>query len=99
MPFDLTNAPATFQAYINKTLRGLVDIIYIIYLNDILIFNEDSTKHRHHVQQVLERFRDFELYVNLKKCEFDIEKVEFLGFIIFTKEVRMNSKRIQMIKK
>ena len=51
------------------------------------------------MQQVLERLRDFELYVNLKKCEFDIEKIEFLGFIVFTKEVRMNSKRIQMIKK
>ena len=99
MSFDLTNASITFQIYINKALRGLVDIICIIYLNDILIFSEDSTKHRRHVQQVLERLRDFELYVNLKKCEFDIEKIEFLDFIVFTKEVRMNSKRIQMIKK
>ena len=99
MSFDLTNAPITFQIYINKALRGLVDVICVIYLNDILIFNEDSTKHRRHVQQVLERLRDFELYVNLKKCEFDIEEIEFLNFIVFTKGIRMNSKRIQMIKK
>ena len=99
MSFDLTNASITFQIYINKALRGLVDVICVIYLNNILIFNENSTKHRRHVQQVLERLRDFELYVNLKKCEFDIEKIEFLDFIVFTKEVRMNSKRIQMIKK
>ena len=51
-----------------------------------------------YVQQVLKRFKDFELYVNLKKCEFYIEKIEFLDFIVFTKEVRMNLKRIQMIK-
>ena len=99
MSFDLTNASITFQIYINKALRGLVDVICVIYLNDILIFNEDSAKHRRHVQQVLERLRDFKLYVNLKKSEFDIEKIEFLNFIIFTKEIRMNSKRIQMIKK
>ena len=99
MSFDLANASVIFQIYINKTLRELVDVICVIYLDDILIFSEDSTKHRRHVQQVLERLRDFELYVNLKKCEFDIEKIEFLGFIVFTKEVRMNSKRIQMIKK
>ena len=29
------------------------------------------------MQQVLEHIKDFELYVNLKKCEFDIEKIEF----------------------
>ena len=34
----LTNIPATFQAYINKALQGLIDDFCIIYLNDILIF-------------------------------------------------------------
>ena len=71
----------------------------MIYLNDILIFNEDSTKHRLHVQRILERFKNYELYINLKKCEFDIDKIDFLNFIIFTKEVQINSKRIQIIKK
>ena len=51
------------------------------------------------MQQVLERFKSFELYINLKKCKFNIKKIEFLNFIIFIEEVRMNSKRIQMIKK
>ena len=64
-----------------------------------MIFNKDSTKHRRHMQQVLERFKDFELYVNLKKCEFDTKKIEFLNFIISTKRIRMNRKRIQIIKK
>ena len=51
------------------------------------------------MQQVFKRFRNFESSVNLKKCKFDIEEIEFLNFIIFTKEIQMNSKRIQMIKK
>ena len=99
MSFNLTNALITFQIYINKRLQELVDIIYIIYLNNKLIFNENSTKHRRHVQQVFERFKNFELYVNLKKYKFNIEKIEFLNFIMFMKEIRMNSKQIQMIKK
>ena len=63
-----------------------------------MIFSDDSTKYRRHMQYVLERFKDFKLYVNLKKCEFNTEKIEFLNFIIFTQKVRMNSKRIQIIK-
>ena len=96
---ELINSSITFQIYINEALRKLVDVIYIIYLNDILIFDENSTKYRRYMQQVFERLKDFELYINLKKCEFDIKKVEFLNFIVFTKQVRMNSKQTQMIKK
>ena len=51
------------------------------------------------MQRVLEHFENFEFYVNLKKCKFNIEKIEFLNFVVFTKEIRMNSKRIQIIKK
>ena len=87
MSFELTNISITFQIYINKTLRKLVDIICIIYLNNILIFNENSMKYRRHVQQILERFRNFELYINLKKCEFDIEGIEFLNFIILIRRI------------
>jgi hypothetical protein len=39
VPIGLTNAPATFQAYINQALRGLVDDFCIVYLDDILVFS------------------------------------------------------------
>ena len=66
----------------------------MIYLNNNLIFNENSIKHRLHVQRILKCFKNYELYINLKKCKFDIDEINFLNFIIFTKEIRMNSKRI-----
>ncbi|CAI7774765.1 unnamed protein product [Closterium sp. NIES-54] len=36
MPFDLTNAPATFQMTMNEAFRPLLDKCVIIYLDDIL---------------------------------------------------------------
>jgi hypothetical protein len=39
MPFGLANAPATFQVYINRALRDLLDQFYVVYLDDILIFS------------------------------------------------------------
>ena len=41
MPFVLSNAPASFQGYINKILAEKLDIFVIVYLNDILIYTED----------------------------------------------------------
>ena len=48
---------------------------------------------------MLKRLKNYQLYVNLKKCRFVIIKIEFLNFIIFTKEIRMNKKRVRIIKK
>ena len=47
--FELTNALFTFQIYVNKALKKLVDVICIIYLDDILNLNENSTKHRRYM--------------------------------------------------
>jgi hypothetical protein len=38
MLFRLTNTSATFQSLVNDTLKGYLDIFYVAYLNDILIY-------------------------------------------------------------
>ena len=97
MPFGLGNASATFQAYINKALRGLVDAICAIYLDDILIYSQEPAEHWRHVELVLQRLHDFQLYVNLKKCQFNTTRVEFLGFIVSTEGVTMDPDRVATI--
>jgi ABC-type arginine/histidine transport system permease subunit len=54
MPFSLTNASTSFQAYINSVLTGLLDIIYIIYINDIMVYSEKVEEHTSHILKVLE---------------------------------------------
>ena len=41
MPFSLTNAPTSFQGYINKILAEELNIFVIVYLDDTLIYNDD----------------------------------------------------------
>jgi hypothetical protein len=50
IPFGLSNTPATFQAYINEALAGLVDIICVVYLDDILIYSSDPSQYTNHVR-------------------------------------------------
>lgn len=38
MPFKLSNAPASFQGYINKLSAEKVDIFIIVYIEDIFIY-------------------------------------------------------------
>jgi len=98
MPFGLTNAPATFQAYINKALLGLLDTIYIVYLNNIIVYSNNYEAHTHYIQMVLERLREYKLYINLKKCLFYITSINFLGFIISVNRVLIEKSRVDIIR-
>jgi hypothetical protein len=77
MPFKLINAPATFQAYINKTLKSLLDITCVAYLNNIYIYSDSIEKYAKHVREILDRLKKTRLYVKLSKCEFDKKKICF----------------------
>ena len=97
MPFKLTNAPATFQAYINEALEGLLDVICIAYLDDILIFSQNPNKHTENVRLILDRLRKYKLYVKRSKCRFLVTEVEFLGFIVGVDGVKMDPSKVKAI--
>ena len=99
MPFGLANAPASFQAYINKSMTGLLDVICVVYLDDILVYttDEDPRTHWEAVRKVLTQLQEFKLFVNMKKCKFLTTEVEFLGFIVSTEGVSMDPGRVAMI--
>jgi hypothetical protein len=99
MPFGLTNAPAQFQAKINRALAGLVDVICIVYLDDILIYSEDPSQHEADVCKVLERLEEHDLYINLAKSTFSTTETEFLGYYITPKGVTIHPDRIKTILK
>jgi len=98
MSFELANVSATFQAYINQALAEHMNFICVVYLNDILIYSQLKEEHKHHVCEILERLRHYKLFVNLKKCVFSTDTVEFLKFIVSITEVTMNSQQIDTIK-
>jgi hypothetical protein len=99
MPFSLTNTPAIFQAYINKALSRLVNYFMVVYLNNILIYSKPGEDYYAYVRIVIERLRKYKLYTKLSKCFFNVEEVEFLGFIIGFIGVKPDPNRIFTIKK
>jgi hypothetical protein len=90
MSFNFISAPAIFQAYINKTLTNLININYITYFDDILIYSSIYAEHQRHIRQVLERLRQYKLYTKLFKYEFSIISIIFFGFVINIGGIEMN---------
>src|SRR6266446_74240 len=70
MPFGLSNAPASFQRFINEVLRDLMDVCTVGYLDNILVYLDSLEDHQDHVCEVLHCLHTAGLYANLKKCKF-----------------------------
>lgn len=97
MPFRLTNTPTTFQAYINCILSDLLDIYYIVYLDNILIYSNSEDEHIEYIRKVLERLCMYKLYCTPEKYKFYIDIVGFLGFVILSAGVSIEPERIKII--
>ena len=84
MLFGLSNAPNSFQEYINKILAKKLDSFVILYLNDILVYTKDPGQpHVDTSRWVLKQLWKYGLFANLKKCYFYQDEMHFLGFVIF----------------
>jgi hypothetical protein len=57
MPFGLKNAPATFMRIMNDILRPFTNTFVVVYLDDMLIYNETWAEHLQHIHQVLHTLR------------------------------------------
>ena len=97
MPFGLTGAPGTFQLYINDIIRDCLDRFAVAYMDDILIYSNSLQEHILHVRTVLQKLLSAGLYDKLEKCEFHMQKVSFLGFIIWSEGISMDLERIHTV--
>lgn len=97
MPFGLCNAPASFQHYINHTLFDLLDKYCTAYLDDVLIYSESRKDHRKHVREVVQRLQDAGLQIDINKCEFETKRTKYLGLIIMSGGIEMDSEKVKTI--
>ncbi|GBG84195.1 hypothetical protein CBR_g38166 [Chara braunii] len=70
MPFDLTNAPATFQTAMNDIFRDILEEYVLVYLDDILVYSRTLEDHLRHLRNVLQRLCKHDFYSKLSKCHF-----------------------------
>ena len=98
MLFGLSNVSAIFQRYVNKILTEKLDIFVIVYLDNILIYTKDpGQSHVEAVRWVLDQLWKHSLFTNLKKCWFYQNKVRFLGYVVLSKRISMEAKKIEVM--
>jgi hypothetical protein len=69
-----------------------------MYLDDIIIYLKDPLKYKCYIRKVLKRLRKASLQVDIKKSEFNVTYIKFLGFIIFINSIKVNPEKVIVIK-
>ena len=97
MPFSLTNTSTVFQWFMNDIFSDFLDVYVIIYLDNILIYSNNMSKHHWHVKEVLKHFYKAGLYAKAKKCEFHFKLVEYLEYILSPSSLTMSNNKVKII--
>jgi Reverse transcriptase (RNA-dependent DNA polymerase) len=98
MFFGMCNSPATFQAMMYSIFSDMIEgQKVIVYMDNILIFAENQEELQEQTKQVLQRLQEHDLFLKLKKCEFNKTTMEYLGLIIQEGKLSMDPIKLSEI--
>jgi hypothetical protein len=78
----------------NSVFMDYLDKFVVVFIDDILIYSQNEEEHEEHLKMVLQRLWEHQLYAKLRKCEFWISEVLFLGHIINRDGLAVDPKKV-----
>jgi hypothetical protein len=97
MSFGLTNAPAHFMYLMNSVFMPELDKFIMVFIDDILIYSKSKEEHVQHLQVILQRLQDHQLYAKFSKCAFCLKEVSFFGHVISAEGIAVDPSKIQEV--
>jgi transposase InsO family protein len=95
--FGMANVPSVFSRVVGDVLWEFQDVFVINFMDDILIYSSDFNSHMKHIQQVLSKLKDAQLYANPVKCTWCATSVFYLGHEISSEGIRVSKEKIASV--
>ena len=98
MPFGVTNVSTQFMNMMNDLLGEYLDKFALVFLDDVLIYSANPQDHADHLQKILGKLKEHQLFVKASKCEILKTSVEFLGQQICTGEMTPTKAKLKAVR-
>ena len=83
----------------NKVFRPFLRRFVLVFFDDILVYSKDMEAHIEHLHRVLLALEANFLHVNVKKCTFAQDNIEYLGHWVSAKGVSADKNKIEAMVK
>ena len=97
-PYGLCNAGATYQRMMDLSLSGLSLLRILAYLDDIALFSCNLEEHKKQLRELLECLRKCNISLNLSKCAFAMQEVDFLGYSLSAEGIKPQKRLTEAIR-
>lgn len=97
MPFGLANAPAVFQRMMNRVLGPARFDKATVYIDDVLIYGKSPAECLDRFEEILGLIQKANLKLNLSKCSFLQNEINYLGYEISSVGMRPGKAKIQSV--
>ncbi|KII65467.1 hypothetical protein RF11_14390 [Thelohanellus kitauei] len=96
LPFQISSAPATFQAVMVEILKGIP--FTTCFIDDIIISGKDDDEHLKNLTEVLKRLSTHNISTKLEKCQFMKSKVSYMGHTLDAEGIHPQEDNIKSIR-
>lgn len=69
----------------------------VVFIDDILVYSKSDKDHTGHLRVMLQTLQEKILYAKLSKCEFWLKQVSFLGHVISSSGILVDSSKVDVV--
>nr|GFA54815.1 reverse transcriptase domain-containing protein [Tanacetum cinerariifolium] len=99
MPFGLCNAPGTFQRCMMEIFHDMIEKTMEVFMDDFLVFGNYFQSCLSHLERMLKRCEDTNLYLNWEKNHFMVKEGIALGHKISKQWIEADKAKVDVITK
>ncbi|GJT70694.1 reverse transcriptase domain-containing protein [Tanacetum coccineum] len=97
MPFGLRNALTTYPRLVDSAFQSQIGRNLEAYVDDMVIKSNDEKMPLANIAETFDNLRRINMKLNPKKCSYGVEEGKFLGYMVTSKGIRENHKKIRAL--
>lgn len=99
MSFALCNAPATFQSLMNRVFQPYLPKFVLVFFDDTLVYSPSGEQHMQLLETTYTLLQHSQFVAKKSNCEFGLQEVKYLGNILSSVRVTMDSQKVESVMK
>ena len=70
----------------------------VVYMDDLLISSPNQETDMQRTTRVLQRMKELDLHLKIKKCKFGVSQIDYLGMVLSPEEIKMDQTKLNRVK-